>query len=110
MSNKSISIIAYVTIIGWIISYMDYKKSQDKSPLVNYHLGQSLGLFIATFVLGIVVSIIASIIHPLSFLYYFVYPIYIILILLGIVAASNETQKPLPLIGKFFEGKFDFSK
>ncbi|MCD8739152.1 DUF4870 domain-containing protein [Mucilaginibacter roseus] len=109
MSNKTKAIVAYITIIGWIIAYLDYKKSTDKSPLVNYHLGQSLGLIILSFVLGIVVTILVSIVPSLYFLSMIVSLVSLVLLLLGIITANNETIKPLPIVGKLFEGKFNFA-
>lgn len=110
MTNKSMAIVAYITIIGWIIAYLDYKKSTVKSELVNYHLGQSLGLIILSFVLGIVLSVLAAIVPVLSIVSMVLGVATLILLLLGIITASNEAIKPLPVVGKFFEGRFDFSK
>ena len=46
MTNKTLSIVSYITIIGWLIAYFSYKdKSEtEKSTVVNYHLKQSLGI------------------------------------------------------------------
>jgi uncharacterized membrane protein len=110
MSNKSKAIVAYITIIGWIIAYLDYKKSADKSQFVNYHLGQSLGLIILSFILGIAASIIVAIIPSLYFISLAISFLTLVLLLMGIIAANNEATKPLPIVGKLFEGKFDFSK
>ncbi|MBE9585134.1 DUF4870 domain-containing protein [Mucilaginibacter sp. JRF] len=110
MTNKSMAIVAYITIIGWVISYLEYKKRADKSALVNYHLGQSLGLIILSFVLGIVISVLVAVVPSLYFISLAVTLISLILLLLGIVTANNEAIKPLPVVGKLFEGKFDFTK
>ncbi|EHQ25050.1 hypothetical protein [Mucilaginibacter paludis] len=110
MTNKSMAIVSYITIIGWVISYLEYKKSTEKSALVNYHLGQSLGLIILSFILGIAISILTMLIPALGIVSMVVGILSIILLLMGIIAASNEAIKPLPVVGKLFEGKFDFSK
>ncbi|WP_443947302.1 DUF4870 domain-containing protein [Pedobacter sp. AW1-32] len=110
MSNKTMAIVAYITIIGWIISYLEYKKSLDKSPLVAYHLGQSLGLIILSFVLSIALSILAILVPALAMVSMVIGVLTFILLLLGVVAASNEAIKPLPVIGKLFEGKFNFAR
>lgn len=102
------AIVAYITLIGWIISYLEFKKSPEKSSLVNYHLGQSLGVIITSFVLSIASTIILAIIPSLGFIFYFILLIPFVLLLLGIVAANNELEKPVPVIGKIFEGKFNF--
>ncbi|MFD2582281.1 DUF4870 domain-containing protein [Pedobacter vanadiisoli] len=108
MKQKTMAIVAYITLIGWIISYLEFKKSAEKSRLVNYHLGQSLGLIITSIVLSIASSIILAVIPSLGAIFYLILLIPFILLLLGIIAASNELEKPVPLIGKIFEGKFNF--
>lgn len=110
MTNKSMAIIGYITIIGWVVSYLSYKKSTERSALVNYHLGQSLGLIILSFVMGIALSILAMLVPALGVVSMVLGLLTFILLLLGIIAASNEAIKPLPVVGKLFEGKFDFSK
>jgi len=109
MSNKTMAILAYVTIIGWVVAYLQYKKSSDRNPLVNYHLGQSLGLIILTFILGIIVSVVLSIVPSLYFLSYILSALSLVFLLLGVIAANNEVSKPLPVVGKLFEGKFNFA-
>ncbi|MEO3407698.1 DUF4870 domain-containing protein [Mucilaginibacter sp. CAU 1740] len=110
MTNKSMAIVAYITIIGWIVSYLEYKKRTDKSPLVNYHLGQSLGLIILSVVLGVALSVLAAIVPALSMVSMVTGIVTLVLLLLGVITANNEATKPLPVVGKLFEGKFDFSK
>ncbi|GAA4196777.1 hypothetical protein GCM10022289_03000 [Pedobacter jeongneungensis] len=109
MKQKTMAVIAYITLIGWIISYLEFKKSTEKSTLVNYHLGQSLGLIITSILLSIVSSVMLAIIPALGTIFYLILLIPFVLLLLGIVAANNELEKPVPLIGKIFEGKFNFT-
>lgn len=109
MKQKTMAVIAYITLIGWIISYLEFKKSTEKSTLVNYHLGQSLGLIITSILLSIVSSVMLAIIPALGTIFYLILLIPFVLLLLGIVAANNELEKPVPLIGKIFEGKFNFA-
>jgi uncharacterized membrane protein len=109
MTNKSLAIVGYITIIGWVISYLEFKKRSDKSALVNYHLGQSLGLIILSVVLSIIVTVLIAIAPSLYIVSMVVSIGTIVLLLLGIVAANNEAMRPLPLVGKMFEGKFNFA-
>ncbi len=109
MTNKGMAVVAYITIIGWVVSYLEFKKRDEKSALVNYHLGQSIGLILSSFVLGIVLSIVVAIVPSLYFLGYVLSVAALILLLLGIVTANSEVMKPLPLVGKFFEGRFNFA-
>jgi uncharacterized membrane protein len=107
MNKKTASIVSYITIIGWLISYFT-TKDQQRDPLVKFHLKQSLGLFIvsilfniATTIIGIIVPTIASIISLVGLVFF-------VLIILGIINASNEKETPLPIIGNLFVSKFNF--
>ncbi|AQX08134.1 import component protein [Elizabethkingia ursingii] len=104
MDNKTLSVISYITIIGWIISFVMGK--DNANSLLKYHLRQSFGLFIFGVVLGIALQIIMSI-TGLYFLGY-IGLINFALMIIGIINAANEAEKPLPLIGKMFEDKFAF--
>ncbi|MEH6307731.1 DUF4870 domain-containing protein [Olivibacter sp. CPCC 100613] len=108
MTNKNMSIIAYLTIVGWVIAYLNYQKSKEKSSLVAYHLSQSLGIFIFYIVLSILSAIILAFLPGLAILCYVILLIPLVLLLLGIITAINEVKKPVPLVGKVFEGKFNF--
>ncbi|MDV3508930.1 import component protein [Elizabethkingia anophelis] len=104
MDNKTLSVISYISIIGWIISFVMGK--DNANSLLKYHLRQSLGLVIFSFVLGIVLQIIMSItgLYVLGYIGL----INFALMIIGIINAANEAEKPLPLIGKMFEDKFAF--
>lgn len=108
MDKKILSIVSYITIIGWVISYVIYNGKTDKSTLERFHLRQALGLGI----LGVGLAI-------LSMFFVFVAPIISLLFnlgsigvfvlwILGIINASNEEEKPVPLVGDFFEQKLTF--
>ena len=108
MQSKTLAAITYVTIIGWVYAWFQYKNGTEKSPLVRYHLEQSLGLNICALILGVAVGIIASIIPALSLVLSIVSAIPFILMILGIITALNEVSKPVPVIGSLFENKFAF--
>ncbi|SFS34789.1 import component protein [Sphingobacterium wenxiniae] len=105
MDNKTLSIVSYITIIGWLIAYFAGKEKAN--DLLKYHLRQSLGLFICSAAFNIIVTILVLIIPALAILSYFSI-IFLILIILGILNAANEVKKPLPIIGKIFENQFAF--
>ncbi|MCF6404352.1 DUF4870 domain-containing protein [Chitinophaga filiformis] len=107
MTNRTMAIVAYITIIGWVVAYLSYRKSNDKSPLVGYHLTQSIGIIIFSIVLSIVSGILVGILPALATLFYIISLCPFVLMLMGIITASNEAQRPIPLIGKFVEGKFN---
>lgn len=100
--------IAYLTIVGWLIAYYHHQTSEEKSSLLSYHLSQSLGVFIFHLVLSMLIAIVVRILPSLATLGYLLLLVPLVLLLLGIITASNEAKKPIPLIGKVFEGKFNF--
>lgn len=104
MDNKTLSVISYITIIGWIISFVMGK--DNANSLLKYHLRQSLGLAIFGILLGIALQIIIGITG--LYVLWYVNIITTILAIIGIINAANEAEKPLPLIGKIFEDKFAF--
>jgi uncharacterized membrane protein len=110
MNKKTLAIISYVTIIGWLIAYFSYKDSTDKSSFTRYHLKQSLGLGIAGLAYGVIINIIASIIPALLTILSLANLLIVVLWVLGIINASNEVEKPLPVVGNMFVDKFDFIK
>ena len=56
MDNKTLSIVSYITIIGWIIAFVIGKDKADE--LLKFHLKQGLGLVIFSFIWGILLNII----------------------------------------------------
>jgi uncharacterized membrane protein len=107
MTNRTLAIVAYITIIGWVVAYLSYRKENDKSPLVRYHLTQSLGVIIFSIALSIVSGVLVGILPALATVFYIISLLPFVLMLMGIITASNEAQRPIPLIGKLVEGKFD---
>lgn len=106
MNNKSLAIISYITIIGWLVAYFIGKDKAD--ALLKYHLRQSLGLAIVNIIFGIVLNIIAFAVPTLSFLSLIGY-VFIVLWIMGIINAANGALKPVPLIGKMFEEKYSLA-
>ena len=110
MDNKTLSIVSYITIIGWLISYFSYKDKPTKSSLISYHLKQSLGVAILGIGCAIVINIIAMIIPTLAGILSLINIVVFVLWIFGIINAMNEVEKPVPVVGGFFEDKFDFIK
>ncbi|WP_277632658.1 DUF4870 domain-containing protein [Avrilella dinanensis] len=102
MNNKTISIVSYITIIGWLVAYLIGKDNLD--ALSRYHLRQSLGLAIVGFILNIIsisILFLGVVVNIIGILL-------LILTVIGIINAANGEMKPLPVIGKWLEDKFDF--
>jgi uncharacterized membrane protein len=105
MDKKTLSIVAYITIIGWIIALIQH--NNDKSPEVRFHLKQSLGLMIFGLALSIAMTIVVTIVPAFYFLSFINYGV-VILWIIGIINAANGQQKELPLIGSFAEKNLNF--
>lgn len=101
LSPKWISVLSYITVIGWIIALV--LNSKDKSPLANFHIRQSLGiqgLFLAAKVVAIVPFLgwLACVVA---------YLLAILLWFIGIVDALGERSKTVPVLGDRFQEWFD---
>ncbi len=107
MDKKTLSIVSYITIIGWVIAFIIYNGKPDKSSLEKFHLEQSLGLGILGMACGIISNFMpSSIVMIFSLASIAIFVLWII----GIINASKEEEKPVPLVGSMFIGKFDFIK
>lgn len=107
MNQKTLSILSYVTIIGWIIAYVKGKELQPKNDLVTYHLKQGLGFFILTIIVNVILSVVVFTVPSLGILNYLSLILFVLWVF-GIINAVNEQKKPIPLIGAMFEDKFSF--
>ncbi len=82
MDTKTTSIIAYITWIGLLVAFLAGDKEGAK-----FHLNQALVIFL--FMLLSVVPIIG-----------WIWSIFMIVCwVMGLVAAINQEEKPVPLIG-----------
>lgn len=100
IDGKTISIISYFSLIGWIIAFVLY--NNNKSKLAAFHIRQSLGLMIVAIALYIVMFIFLFI--PvlgwiISILIYIALVGVFVLWIIGLVAAINGQEKPVPVIG-----------
>jgi len=115
MDRKTLAIVSYVTLIGWLISFFSYK-GKEKDSLVSYHLKQAFGLFLTFFCINIAINIIITILVFISpavavmvgYVGTLVSIAYLVLLIIGILTANKQEEKPLPIVGKMFEGKFNF--
>lgn len=105
MNNKTLSIVSYITLIGWLIAYFNGKEKADS--LLKYHLRQALGLAIVSIIFNVVLTVVATIIPALSFLG-IAGLVIVVFWVMGIINAANGAEKPTPLVGKMFENKFAF--
>lgn len=106
MNNKTLALVSYITLIGWLVAFFSSKDNRD--PLVKYHLKQSFGLCIVGIIFNVVFSVLIRIIPVLSYLFLIIALILFVFLIIGILNANKGENKPLPVIGKMFEDKFDF--
>lgn len=105
MNNKTLSIVSYISLVGWLVAYFMGKDQAD--ALLKYHLRQSLGLAIVSILFSVALNIVAAVIPALGILGILSLA-FLVLWIIGMINASNGALKPLPLIGKMFEDKFAF--
>jgi uncharacterized membrane protein len=102
--DKTVAILAYCTLIGYIIAIVLH--GNNKTKLGTYHLRQATGLLIIAVGYWIV-SLILMFIPFLGFLFAIISPFVglgiLVLLILGIMNAANGQEKPVPLVGPFAE-------
>ncbi len=96
---KVISIISYLTIVGWLLGYV---LNDQKSPLASFHQRQSLGVYLVFLVSSMLmwIPILGWIAGVLVFL------LGLALWLIGISDAFQEKMDAVPILGVNFQKWF----
>lgn len=97
--GKTIGIIAYITLIGWIIAIV--MNSSKKNEYASFHIRQMLGLIL----LSIVISILTININ-LGLFGTILSVLLLVLWVIGFVGAIQGERKLVPIIGKNFQEWF----
>ena len=99
-ADKTIGIVAYLTLIGLIIAFV--MNSEKKEAFGAYHIRQSLGLCVCGLALS-VIGLIPFLGWILSILgsFFIIY-----LWIMGLMNALNGKTAPLPVLGGKFEEWF----
>lgn len=100
VDGKTIAIISYITIIGWVISYIQY--GNNKSQLAVFHIRQSLFLMLCAFAVCIVSMCFAFVPYIgwiISLGINLVLLGFLVLWIIALLNAANGEQKPLPIFG-----------
>ncbi|UZO79673.1 hypothetical protein NBT05_11995 [Aquimarina sp. ERC-38] len=100
--GKVTAIVAYITIIGTIISLF-MNQPPDKSKFATFHIRQALGLWITFYVL----TALAEIFHS-GLVYFGFYIFSVVLIVYGLLSAIREEQTEVPIVGSYFQKWFTF--
>lgn len=94
MDKKTTSIVAYITWIGWIVAYCAGDKEGAK-----FHLNQSLVIWLGSIAL-FVARYILIFIPIIGWLASLAASVFLIVIwVMGLIAAINQEEKPVPLVG-----------
>ena len=101
MDSKVTSILSYFGIL-WLVAY--FAGTKDEKSL--YHLKQGFGLFLISIVFNILYFILPA---NLTIVASVVGLVVLVLFIFGLINAIKEEKKPLPIVGKSFEG-FNFIK
>ncbi len=93
--GKTVAIVAYLTLIGWIIALILNNDQNNKSELGAFHLRQALGILLFTVVTSWI-----------PFLNFVTLIFGVVMWIIGIIGAVNAQQNPVPLLGKWFQQVF----
>lgn len=92
--GKTIAIIAYITIIGFVVALV--MNSSKKYPFTSYHIRQVLGLLLTGLAVGMVgiIPILGWIINLVA-VFFLLY-----MWIMGLISAVNGWEKSLPFLGE----------
>lgn len=97
MNKKATDIVAYITIVGWLVAYFAGTHEQSE-----FHLNQGLILGLIEVVITVaakLLSIVPIVGFFVNILMYLIDLVLLAFIIIGIVNAANGEEKPLPIIG-----------
>lgn len=90
---KTIAILSYITLVGWVIALI--LQQNNKSELGSFHLRQTLGLYLTGLILAFI-PIVGWFLNIVVFVFW----------VIGLIGAIQEEQKPVPLVGDFYQNIF----
>ena len=111
--DKTVAILAYITLIGFIIALVQH--SSNKTKLGAYHLRQVVGFIITGFTMSIILFLITLPIFGMGYQNAADYSVFIgavsfvvsvgllICFIISIINAANGRLKPAPIFGRLFE-------
>jgi uncharacterized membrane protein len=102
--DKTAAIIAYLTLIGFIVAILIH--NGKKTKLGAFHLRQVLGIFVTGLAVG-VSQILLAFIPILGWLAILALWITMFIIwLMGLIAAIGGQMKPAPILGPYYQKWF----
>jgi uncharacterized membrane protein len=102
--DRTVAILSYLTIIGFIVALILH--SNKKTALGGYHLRQTLGFIVTGIALSIGGMVLAfiPIIGWLAVLTAWIG--FLVLWVMGLIAAASGQQKPAPVLGEYYQKWF----
>ena len=113
---KTVAIVSYLTLIGFIVALIQH--NNNKTTLGAYHLRQGVGLLCTSVGLAILLWILTLPTLVMRYRYVENYTAFIavlsfiicigllVFVIMGILNAANEKEKPVPVFGKLYEKWF----
>lgn len=98
-NGKNIAVIAYITLIGWIIALVMH--NSNKTELGAFHIRQMLGLIIVGFALSMLARVIG-----IGMISWIVQIGMLVLWVLGLIGAIQGEKKLIPVLGEQFQQWF----
>ncbi|WP_435579255.1 DUF4870 domain-containing protein [Gilvibacter sp.] len=97
--GKTIAIISYITLIGWIIALVMHQS--NKTSLGAYHIRQMLGLMLISLAISLVGRVLG-----IAMILWILNIGLLVFWVLGLVSAVQGEEKPVPIIGPMFQDWF----
>ncbi|HKW28413.1 MAG TPA: DUF4870 domain-containing protein [Verrucomicrobiae bacterium] len=104
VEDKTVAIVAYLTLIGFIVAIIVHMNKKTK--LGAFHLRQVLGYFLTTIAVAFcqIILVFIPILGWLCILA--LWASMLVLWILGLVAAINGQMKPMPVVGPLYQKWF----
>jgi len=97
--GKTLAVISYITFIGTIIAFV--LNQNKKNSFAAYHIRQAIGLVLLSFAIVFLERYISF-----SGLRWLLDMGVFVLFILGLISAAQGEEKPVPLIGEYFQEWF----
>lgn len=95
-NGKVVAIVSYLGLIGWIIAIIVH--GNGKTSLGAYHLRQSLGIMLT--------GLVGSLVFWIPILGWALAIGLLVFWILGLISAVNGQEKPVPVLGAFYQKTF----
>lgn len=97
--GKTMAVVSYLTIIGTLIAFLMNQKKFN--VFASFHIRQSLGIFLT----GMVINFLQRF-NDFAWLDTILGIGLLILWVLGLVSAIQGQEKPIPILGEYFQDWF----